>query len=514
MSSQNIRQLASPREPYSRARSGARAAIFSAIFPGLGQAYLGRRRAALTFGVPVLAVALLLVIFVVTSGFVRAGIKLLDPTIALVAAFGVILLGLWWITAVLSAWRHGRRAPGAVLVPVVLVLLISAGTVYGADWLRRLSVADQGLYNGQDPTTATASPSPSPSPRPTLAPGQTIDPNATPTPTPTLPPDVNLDTPDPSEPPASIIPGTPPPIDITQIDAQADGWLNVLIVGIDKTVDRNVLTGARSDTMIVVSTNTATGAVYMFSFPRDTAQFPLYNGGEYTGKLNTFAGHTKGDPAFGGGGQPALAYELGFLLGIPIDYYASVNMDGFQALVDQVGGVTVCNGHDIADDQMQFYLSAGLHTLNGADALRFARSRHGQGGGDFARARRQQQLLTALRVEILKPQNLARLPDIVSALAGVISTNFPPGQIDLLVTLANQVQAQPTAQYVFQFPEWATHLPAGDTNGRAVQFLKLDRIGALSQQIYGDTSLYWTGNPEPTLAPEPSPTPSEPETQC
>ena len=513
MSSENIRQSASPREPYGRARSGARAAVLSTIFPGLGQAYLGHRRAALTFAAPVLALGLVLVVFVVSSGFVRAGIKLLDPTIALVAAFVMILLGIWWMTAMVAAWRGGRHAAGAVLVPVVLVLLIGAGTVYGADWFRRLSVADQGLFNGQDQTTAVATPGPSPSPAPTLLPGQTIDPNATPTPTPTLPPDVAIDTDDPNEPPPSIIPGTPPPIDITKLDAQSDGWLNVLIVGIDKTVERDVLTGARSDTMIVVSTNTATGAVYMFSFPRDTAQFPLYTGGTYGGKLNTFAGHTKDDPTFGGGGQPALAYEIGFLLGMPIDYYASVNMDGFQALVDQVGGVTICNQHDIADDQMGFYLSPGLHTLNGADALRYARSRHGR-GGDFARARRQQQLLTAIRAQILKPENLARLPDIVSSLAGVVGTNFPPGQIDLLVTLANQVQAEPTAQYVFQFPEWATHPPAGETNGRSLQFLRLDRIGTLSQQIFGDKSLYWTGNPEPTIAPEPSPTPSAPDTQC
>ena len=514
MSSQNIRQSASPREPYSRGRSGARAAVLSSIFPGLGQAYLRHRRAALTFALPVLALLLVLVIYVISSGITRAGVKLLDPTIALVAAIIVVLLGIWWISAVVGAWRSGQKASRAILVPLVLVLIIGVATAYGASWMWRLSVADRGLYNGQDPTTAVVTPGPSPSPTPTLAPGQTIDPNATPTPTPTIPPDVAIDTPDPNEPPPSIIPGTPPPIDITKLDATADGWLNVLIIGIDKTVDRNVLTGARSDTMIVVSTNTASGGVYMFSFPRDTAQFPLYTGGTYGGKLNTFAGHTKGDPTFNGGGQPALAYEIGFLLGMPIDYYASVNMDGFQALVDQVGGVTICNQHDIADDQMGFYLSPGLHTLNGADALRYARSRHGMGGGDFARARRQQQLLTAIRAQILKPENLARLPDIVSSLAGVVGTNFPPGQIDLLVTLANQVQAEPTAQYVFQFPEWAIHPPAGDTNGRSLQFLRLDKIGTLSQQIFGDKSLYWTGQPVPTLAPEPSPTPSTPDAQC
>ena len=73
--------------------------------------------------------------------------------------------------------------------------------------------------------------------------------------------------------------------------------------------------------MIVVSANAATGQVYMFSFQRDIAQFPLYTGGTMQGywKLNTFAGYTKGYPdAFPNPGQPALAYEIGFLIGMPI----------------------------------------------------------------------------------------------------------------------------------------------------------------------------------------------------
>ena len=139
------------------------------------------------------------------------------------------------------------------------------------------------------------------------------------------------------------------------------------------------------------------------------------------------------------------------------------------------------------------------------------------GGGDFARARRQQQLLSALRTELLQPANIARLPDIVTALSGVVNTNFPPDQIDQLVTLANQVQSNPTAEYVFQFPEWATHLPAGQTNGRAVQFLDMDKIGALSQLIFGEKSLYWTGKPGPSIKlPEPAPSdsPAPGDTQC
>jgi LCP family protein required for cell wall assembly len=496
--------------------SAAVAAVLSFIFPGLGHAYLGRRREALTFAVPVLVLFVILGVWILSLGFTRAGAKLLDPTFAALAAILSLVLVVWWAAGIISAYRAGRQGDRAtVLVPIALVLtllMITAAPAVplGAAWFWQLSANDLRLYDhSNDPFTATATAAPTV----TLAPGQTASP------TPTKPPDYvdPSDDPDASDPPATIVPGTAPPIDITQLDAHDDGWLNVLVIGIDKTEARQILTGARSDTMIVVSTNPQTSEVYMFSFPRDTAGFPIYNGGTYDGKLNTFAGHTKDDPRFDGGGGQALTYEIGFLLGMPIDYYASGNMDGFQQLVDEVGGVTVCNSHDLNDEHLGFNLSAGLHTLNGADALRYARSRHGMGGGDFARARRQQQLLSAIRNQITQPGNIANLPNIVSAMAGVINTNFPPDQIDQLVTLANQVQKDPTAQYVFDFPQWADHPPAGQNNGRSQQFLRMDKVAALSQTIFGDKSLYWTGKPVPTseiTQPSPSDTPEPAGTQC
>ncbi len=129
-----------------------------------------------------------------------------------------------------------------------------------------------------------------------------------------------------------------------------------MLAGIDWMEGR---VGARTDTMLVVSVNSDTGEVLMFSFPRDLQRFPIYNGGTYSGKLNTFAGVSKLYPdQFPEPGMPSLAYQIGFMLGSPIDYYASVNMPGFIAVVEAVGGITVCNEREISDDQLQFYLSS------------------------------------------------------------------------------------------------------------------------------------------------------------
>ncbi len=507
-------------------RSGAVAAALSFLFPGLGQAYLRDRRGALVFSLPVLLLLGVLVAWVASSGLTRAGARLLDPTMAAVAALVALLVLVWWALAVLSAWRAGsKRAQSSFLVPAVLVAVIVLAMavpvpIIGPAWYWQLSVADRGFNSGPDLTLGDGGTPGAPAPTPTLIALASLPPGVTPPPSPTRPPDyVDPSDEEPSGPPATIEPGPIPSFDITKVDAADDGWLNVLLIGLDRRCEGGIVTGANSDSMIVVSANASTGHVYMFSFPRDTARIPIYVGNTYGGKLNQFAGWTKLHPdLFPEPGQPSLAYEIGYLLGIPIDYYASVDFCGFVNLVDELGGVTVCNTHEIDDPQLQWSLSVGLHKLNGDDALRYARSRHGMGGGDFARARRQQQLLTAIRAAVLQPQNLARLPDIVQTMTQVIHTDFPSNEIDQLLALANEVESAPTAQYVFDFPEWAQHLPRNLTNGRSVQFLRLDRIAALSEQVFGDKSLYTTGgavpSTEPFDLPTPSPTPSDNANVC
>jgi LCP family protein required for cell wall assembly len=487
--------------PYARVRSGAVAALLSAIFPGLGQAYLGDRRKAIIFAAPVIALIVLVGLVLLFNR--SAAIRVLDPSISFALVFVVVLFGLWWVAAIANAWMSGPHlgtAPVAVLL--VLLLLVGAADAYGAVYFLRIHNGSEQIFTGNPFDQTPPPPTPSPTPLPV---GQTPDPSATPTP---RPPDYNDPSDDPSgQPTPDIEPGETPDFDITKIDATDDGLLNVLLVGVDWQPGR---TSKRTDTILVVSANAATGEVLMFSFPRDSARFPLYNGGIYNGKINTFAGFANANPQlYPGGGIKALAYEAGYLLGIPIDYYASVNMPGFMSVVEQVGGITVNNTRDIHDDNLQFYLAPGTYRLDAADALRYVRSRHGS-GGDFGRAERQQQVLSALRKEILKPENLANLPAIVEAMSQVINTDFPPDQIDQLVALADQVQSEVSQSWIFGYPEWATHLRARETCGRSVQFLRLDKIAALSIELFGDKSLWNGKTPPPPAGPKECATGSEP----
>jgi len=466
-------------------RSGAIAAVLSTIFPGLGQAYLGDRRTALTFALPVIALVAVVVLIVISG----AALRFADPTLSLGLLIVVILFGLWWVAAIAHAWNNGwHKGAASAIVVAVLVLAVGSADAWAAMsvWRVRNAIDTIGHVNPLDATPPPPTPSPTPLPA-----GQTADPNATPTP---RPPDYNNPSDEPSnEPEPSIEPGPTPGIDITQIDSESDGLLNVLLVGLDWMPGRS---SKRTDTILVVSANSETGDVLMFSFPRDLARFPLYNGGTYSGRINTFAGFANRSPeAYPEGGMRSLSYEVGYLLGIPIDYYASVNMPGFMSVVEQVGGITVNNTRDIRDENLQFYLPPGEYRLNPADALRYVRSRHGS-GGDFGRAERQQQVLSALRKEFLKPQNLARLPDLVEALSLVVSTDFPPGQIDQLVAIADQVDDEPRERWVFGYPEWAENQRRKVTGVRSAIVPRMDRIATLSIELFGDKSL-WAGQPLP-----------------
>jgi len=480
--------------PAAARKSGAVAALLSALFPGLGQAYLGQRKTALIYAAPVVA----LIGFVgVLLGNRSAAVRILDPTIAFVLMGLVIVYGIWWIGSILNAWRDGEhRTVASVFVALVLVLAVGSADAWSARELWRVHNAAANIFTGNPLDVTPPPPAPTPTPTPV---GATPDPQASPT---RRPPDYVDPQEEPSsEPTPTIEPGATPEFDITTIDAHDDGLLNVLLAGLDWKPGRD---SKRTDTILVVSANSETGEVLMFSFPRDTARFPLYNGGTYHGKINTFAGFANRNPdLYPEGGLRSLAFEVGYLLGIPIDYYASVDMPGFMSVVELVGGVTVNNTSRLHDDTLQFYLEPGTHHLNAADTLRYVRSRHGS-GGDFARNERQQQVLAALRRELLKPENLARIGDIAEALSQVISTDFPPEQIDQLLQLADTVEAEPSQSWVFKYPQWATYVAGRLLNGRSITYFRMDRIAALSIELFGEKSL-WNGKkvpPPPIVMPD------------
>lgn len=242
-------------------------------------------------------------------------------------------------------------------------------------------------------------------------------------------------------PPFSYGDPTPPPTPIPPPSPQLifdRGVVNIVLLGSDR---RPQSSSFRTDVLIVVSIQPATGAVAMLSIPRDLY---VYLPGYSMQRINTAfpLGDSIGYP---GGGPALLADTIRYNLGIPIDYYARVEMDGFSRIVDTLGGVDVnvtCSYRDwrLKEPQLNpnlegnwrlYTVSAGVVHMDGDLALWYARAR--KLSSDFDRSRRQQEVLRAIYRQVLGLGLIPRIPRLYDELRDTVTTNL--GLPDLL-TLA------------------------------------------------------------------------------
>jgi polyisoprenyl-teichoic acid--peptidoglycan teichoic acid transferase len=285
--------------------------------------------------------------------------------------------------------------------------------------------------------------------------------------------------------------------------------INVLLTGIDSSETRS---HALTDTLMVISVDPATGNVAMVSLPRDIARFQLWDGREFTGKINSLMTYANNHPTeFPDGGLPTLIHEVGYLLGVPIHYYAAVDLEGFSRLIDMVGGVSVDNPRAISDPgyggwtdgRVGFFLSAGVHHLDGQNALAYARSRKGAGDNDFTRARRQQQIILALRSQLSDPAVLLNLPSIIDAGSRTLRTNFPPDRLKEMLDISKAIKSDDAVKRVVLGPPYARNPPAGTPGGYQL-IPDMDRIAKLSIELFGSDSRYAaTGTTTPSASAPP-----------
>ncbi len=217
----------------------------------------------------------------------------------------------------------------------------------------------------------------------------------------------------------------------------ANGRTNILLAGIGGEGHDG---GNLTDTIIVASIDYDKKMVSMLSIPRD-----LY---VKSGKLQTgerinqiySVGKSKINSQ---AGMEALTEIASGITGLKIDYYAKVDFSGFEKIVDSIGGVDVVVEKDIYDPYyplgetthyQTFSIKAGPQHLDGATALKYARSR--KTTSDFDRAKRQQQLLTAIKEKALSLNILtdpSKIQAIYDSLKDSVETNFT---VDEIIQLA------------------------------------------------------------------------------
>jgi len=236
------------------------------------------------------------------------------------------------------------------------------------------------------------------------------------------------------------IPNAPSAVQLPKWDGKTR--ITVLFLGLDYR-DWEAGDIPRSDTMMLVTLDPLAQTVGFLSIPRD--MWVVIPGFEHN-KINTayFLGESNRLP----GGGPALAMEtVEHFLGVPVDYYALVDFMTFVDLIDELGGLDLYVRQEvtisrIGEDDSQEVLREGVQWLDGMQVLGYARSRYTD-GGDFDRARRQQEVIMAIRDQIVTwnmlPELIAKAPALYQEVNEGISTNLSLEDMIKLASLGVQI---------------------------------------------------------------------------
>lgn len=185
---------------------------------------------------------------------------------------------------------------------------------------------------------------------------------------------------------------------------------NILLLGTDDSPERGAV--GRTDTIILATIVPTRPYIGMLSIPRD-----LWVNVPEVGEQRINTAYFFAEAAKAGAGPAAALRTIHENFGIPVRYYAVIHMSGLVEAVDALGGV------DIQLDTGTGGWPAGVHRLNGAQALDFVRER--SGSDDFSRMMRTQTLVVSLSRKALQPENWIRIPGFILSLFQAVDTNLP-----------------------------------------------------------------------------------------
>lgn len=267
-------------------------------------------------------------------------------------------------------------------------------------------------------------------------------------------------------------------LDVTKLKGEGDGRVNVLVMGIGgKGHEAPNLT----DTLMVISFDPKTKDAAMLSVPRD-----LYVKIPATDRTRQQYGKINAANVYGG---PELAARVvSNVIGVPIHYYVMVDFSGFRQAVDAVGGVDINVTKAIYDPSYPcdnerggycaFSIKPGLVHMDGALALRYARSR--KTTSDFDRAARQQQVIGALRQKALQLSTLTnpvKLTALIDALGTHVETDIQPNEITKMAGLAKDVDPAKTPQKVLDTESKDALLVGGVNIIDGAGYIEVPKIG-------------------------------------
>ena len=409
---------AAPRSIHPLLAAGA-----SAIIPGLGQWLAGdRRKAKILFAIDAVTVVVLLILFRDKVSLATAFFR--PSTLALMMVGNIVFLA-YRVWAADDAYRTatgtGRtvgRTVGIVAAIVIGAIVLAPHALFARYDLIQYDLITS-TFRSEPPAAAG-----------------------------TTPPGTDPVTADPTGDPATTLPTTttttqPPPPPWEELDR-----FNVLLLGGDFGVGR---TGIRTDTIITMSIEPDTGEAAFLQIPRNWTYAPLPEGMGvwgcdcYPELINELwmAGEQFPE-AFPGPGTPsenAVKGVVSEFLGIPIHYYALVNLDGFAQIIDAIGGVEIYVPNRIVDNEYptleggftKLVIEPGLQQMNGEEALAYARTRHQD--TDYHRMGRQKCVIEAAMNQMSPTDLITSFDKIADAIKESVTTDIPLDLLPELVAL-------------------------------------------------------------------------------
>lgn len=269
--------------------------------------------------------------------------------------------------------------------------------------------------------------------------------------------------------------------------------VNILLVGYDKSPEREVVESDvfrdetndfRSDVLMLLTVDFAEKEAHLISVPRDSYA-PIYkeNGELYSkrGKWKINAAFAKGGSATKRGYQYAMQ-TVGKLLGVPIDYYAGVDMDGLKGVVNAMGGVYYDVDVDIRLNGRR--LKTGYQHLNGQQVLDYVRARKGI-STDAGRNDRQQRILFAIFEQLQTKDQLKNFPKIYRSMKQYITTNLNAEQIAAMAAFGIQLSKEDIHRHTL-IGEYNSDTPYSSAN---YYLIDNEALVALMQEVFGITIL-------------------------
>ena len=244
-----------------------------------------------------------------------------------------------------------------------------------------------------------------------------------------------------------------------------------------------------TDTVMILSIDLSGKRVALLSLPRDL-YVPIGDTNLYT-KLNSVYQYGLSTDQ----GIEPLRQTITTVTGLPIHYFFTLDFDGFEKVVDTLGGISVDVPRDLLDTRYPgknysyetFEIKKGWQTLDGATALKYVRERHADPEGDFGRAKRQQQVIQAIKSKAFSLgtlMNIVTVNRLIETLGDSVKTDMPTEDMARFFELGKSLDTQNITTVVID--AWkkesllrVSHVDAGGVPA----FILVPRVGNWSEII-------------------------------